>query len=70
MSFGMTSKHVSDQMRSVQSQVARSRSRSPQQSQAVGRRRHNLPALRTRVGFTLVEAGLRLMAPASSHQHN
>jgi hypothetical protein len=73
MSFAMTDAQVRDHMRDVQDQVARCRGRSPQPSQvhdSTGRPdpRHpsarliQLPRLRSRVGFRLIEAGLHLLA--------
>jgi hypothetical protein len=73
MTFGMNDEHTRYQMRSVQDQVARSRGRSahPHATSCVSRSRSRgyLPRLRSRLGFTLVEAGLRLLPPAGSHQH-
>lgn len=63
MAFGMSDEHTSYQMRSVRDQVARSRGRSAVR-QVTGR----TASLRSRLGFTLVEAGLRLL-PEGQHQH-
>jgi hypothetical protein len=75
MTFGMSGEHTSYQMRTVNDQVARCRGRSVRQDAANGisrsgsRGRGYLPRLRSLVGFTLVEAGLRLLPPEGSHQH-
>jgi hypothetical protein len=71
MTFGMSAEHTNYQMRSVQDQAARCRGRSVPRDLAGGSRRRShgyLPRLRSRVGFTLVEAGLRLLTPQGSHQ--
>ncbi|HEY2578405.1 MAG TPA: hypothetical protein VGI74_19055 [Streptosporangiaceae bacterium] len=71
MTFGVNHEHVSYQMRTVQGQVARCQGRSSRQDVAGGRTRArgHLPRLRSRVGFTLVAAGLRLLPVEGSHQH-
>jgi hypothetical protein len=73
MTFGMSGEHTSYQMRSVREQVARCRGRSshPGMADSVSRSQSQryLPRLRIRIGFTLVEAGLRLLTPEGSHQH-
>jgi hypothetical protein len=75
-SFGLTDEHTSYQMHCVQDQVTRCRPvrsprpagsprpvRSARAHAADGHspRQGYLPRLRSRVGFTLVEAGLRLL---------
>ena len=72
MSFAMTDAQVRDHMRDVQHQAARCRGRSPRPGQlhdATGQpdpgcpsAPFQLPRLRSRVGFRLIEAGLYLLA--------
>jgi hypothetical protein len=71
MTFGMSAEHTSYQMRTVQDQVARCRSVHHDLTSGVSQNRsRGYPGrLRSRVGFTLVEAGLRLLTPEGSHQH-
>jgi hypothetical protein len=73
MTFGMSGEHTSYQMRSVRDQVAQCRGRSSHQGRAGNlsgsQSQRYLPRLRIRIGFTLVEAGLRLLTPEGSHQH-
>ena len=79
MSFGMIDTEVQQQMHEVGRQMARGRA--PHQAQpvppagaprphrpavAAGWERRRRPGLRSRIGFTLVETGLRLLA---SGQH-
>jgi hypothetical protein len=62
MNFRMTDIQVEQHMQDVRRQVARGRARSACRDRARAASASRVPRLRRRVGFTLIEAGLRLLA--------
>jgi hypothetical protein len=62
VNFALTSNQVDQQMRDVRRQVAGCRGRSHHTRARPARTAIRAPRLRRRVGFTLIEAGLRLLA--------
>ena len=70
MSFGLIDTEVRHQMHEVRRQFTRARARRPARTgpgvAAPGDRRHRR-GLRRRIGFTLVETGLRLLVSGQAH---
>ncbi len=60
MNFGTTNAQVEQHMQDIRREVARCRSRSSRRGRVA--KAGAPPRLRSRVGFTLIEAGLRLLA--------
>jgi hypothetical protein len=80
MSFGMIDTEVQHSMREVRRQIARHRAPDPARpapaagaaraepvAMAARGDRRRRPGLRSRIGFTLVETGLRLLASGQAH---
>lgn len=68
MNMQMMNELTSDRIRDITRQAARSRGPAGQPATSPAAARPHRPRLRSRVGFTLIEAGLRLLATSPGTQ--